>query len=64
MKIKKQLVVKQIAKPLIPLVKKKYSEKLGKRLKGSGLKLAGQRGKGLKLAGGAISDADILKKMM
>lgn len=63
-KVKKEMVVKQIVKPLIPLVKKKYAEKLGKRLKGSGLKLAGQRGKGLKLAGGAISDADILKKMM
>lgn len=64
LKVKKELVVKQIAKPLIPLVKKKYVEKLGKRLKGSGLKLAGQRGKGLKLAGGAISDADIIKKIM
>jgi hypothetical protein len=62
-KEKKELVVKQVAKPLIPLVKKKYVEKLTKNLKGKGLKLAGQgKGKGLNLAGqgSILTDKKIL----
>ena len=67
-KEKKEMVIKQVAKPLIPLVKKKYVEKLAKNLKGKGLKLAGQghkMGKGLNLAGqGAIlTDKKILDGM-
>ena len=61
-KEKKEMVIKQVAKPLIPLVKKKYVEKLAKNLKGKGLKLAGQ---GLNLAGQGkiLTDKKILDGM-
>lgn len=65
-KEKKEMVIKQVAKPLIPLVKKKYVEKLAKNLKGNGLKLAGQgKGKGLNLAGqgNILTDKKILDGM-
>ena len=67
-KEKKEMVIKQVAKPLIPLVKKKYVEKLAKNLKGNGLKLAGQghkMGKGLNLAGQGeiLTDKKILDGM-
>ena len=56
--VKKAMIIDMIAKPLIPLVRKKYNEKMAKNLKGSGLKLAGQR-----LSGSGVSDAAILKKL-
>jgi len=61
-KEKKEMVIKQVAKPLIPIVKKKYVEKLAKNLKGDGLKLAGQ---GLNLAGQGkiLTDKKILDGM-
>ena len=56
---KKQILAK-IAKPLIPLIRKKLNEKIDKKMKGKGLKLGGQ---GLSLAGGSKMDSKILKEM-